>query len=50
MDFLNVYIPVYVDMGEDYISQGRSEFDCYNPHLYFCFCAKLKKSKILARN
>ena len=24
-------------MGEDYTSQSRSEFDCYNPHLYMYY-------------
>ena len=28
------YILWYVDMGEDYTSQSRSQFDWYNPHLY----------------
>ena len=37
MKLFDVIIPVYVDMGEDYISQSRSEFDWYNPHLYNYF-------------
>ena len=32
----NIFLKIlwYVDMGEDYSNQNRSEFDCYNPHLY----------------
>ena len=29
-----LYFLWYSDKGEDYTIQSRSEFDCYNPHLY----------------
>ena len=33
-EFFNIIIPVYHNMGEDYTSQSRSEFDWFNLHLY----------------